>query len=177
MSNVKILVVDDEPDILKLLEMTLNKMGLTVYTAPTLGAAKSVLEKNTFHFCLTDMKLPDGNGIELVEHVHKNFPKTPIAVITAYGTIHHAVEALKKGAFDFISKPISLQVLRNLVANGIKEFESPTNENSTPKGKTKLAGSSEYIQSINKSIAKLAKSQSTVYGSGFLWQHEGGKRQ
>ena len=166
MSNVKILVVDDEPDILKLLEMTLNKMGLTVYTAPTLGAAKSVLEKNTFHFCLTDMKLPDGNGIELVEHVHKNFPKTPIAVITAYGTIHHAVEALKKGAFDFISKPISLHVLRNLVANGIKEFESPTNENSIPKGKTKLAGSSEYIQSINKSIAKLAKSQSTVYIEG-----------
>lgn len=165
MSNVKILVVDDEPDILKLLEITLGKMGLTVFTAATVGAAKSELDKNTFHFCLTDMKLPDGNGIELVEFVHDNYPNTPIAVLTAYGTIHHAVEALKKGAFDFITKPISIQVLRNLVANGIKEFETPKTD-SKPIGNTQLAGSSPYIQNMNKSIEKLAKSQSPIYING-----------
>lgn len=165
MSNVKILVVDDEPDILKLLEISLNKMGLTVFTAATIGAAKNEFEKNTFHFCLTDMKLPDGNGIELVEFAHKNYPNTPVAVLTAYGTIHHAVEALKKGAFDFITKPISIQVLRNLVANGIKEFETPKTDNK-PVGNTQLAGSSPYVQNINKSIQKLAKSQSPVFIQG-----------
>ncbi|MBL4773180.1 MAG: sigma-54-dependent Fis family transcriptional regulator [Alcanivoracaceae bacterium] len=165
MSNIQILVVDDEPDILQLLKISLGRMGLTVFTAATVGAAKIALDKTTFHFCLTDMKMPDGNGLELVEYVNEKYPNTPIAVITAYGTISHAVEALKKGAFDFITKPISIQVLRNLVINAIKESSSPNNK-SDSKLMTCLVGISQYIQEINKTITKLAKSQSYVVING-----------
>lgn len=167
MTNVQILVVDDEPDILQLLKISLGRMGLTVFTASTVGAAKIALDKTTFHFCLTDMKMPDGNGIELVEYVNRKYPNTPIAVITAYGTINHAVEALKKGAFDFITKPISIDVLRNLVINAIKESTAPKNKNN-PKLTTSLSGSSDYIQKINKTIVKLAKSQSSILITGPL---------
>lgn len=160
MSNIQILVVDDEPDILQLLKISLGRMGLTVFTAATVGAAKSELDKTTFHFCLTDMKLPDGNGLELVEYVNAKYPTTPIAVITAYGTINHAVEALKKGAFDFITKPIGIEVLRNLVANAIKASSSNNQNNST--GPTRLVGVSDYIQDINSKIEKVAKSQSFI---------------
>jgi len=160
MSNIQILVVDDEPDILQLLKISLGRMGLTVFTAATVGAAKSELDKTTFHFCLTDMKLPDGNGLELVEYVNEKYPTTPIAVITAYGTINHAVEALKKGAFDFITKPIGIEVLRNLVANAIKA--SSSNKQSKSSGPTKLIGVTEYIQNINTKIEKVAKSQSFI---------------
>ncbi|VAW33780.1 Type IV fimbriae expression regulatory protein PilR [hydrothermal vent metagenome] len=160
MSNIQILVVDDEPDILQLLKISLARMGLTVFTAATIGAAKSELDKTTFHFCLTDMKLPDGNGLELVEYVNRKYPNTPIAVITAYGTINHAVEALKKGAFDFITKPISIQVLRNLVANAIKASSSP--QQIDIQATTRLPGYSNYIHEMNATIKKLAKSQSAV---------------
>jgi two-component system response regulator PilR (NtrC family) len=165
MPNIQILVVDDEPDILQLLKISLGKMGLTVFTAATVGEAKRALDKTTFHFCLTDMKMPDGNGIELVEHVTKKYPNTPIAVITAYGTINHAVEALKKGAFDFITKPISIQVLRNLVANAIKESNS-SSQSSDQKNITRLSGTSNYIRELNNSISKLAKSQSSIVIDG-----------
>jgi len=161
MSNIQILVVDDEPDILQLLKISLGRMGLTVFTAATVGEAKSELDKTTFHFCLTDMKLPDGNGLELVEYVNEKYPSTPIAVITAYGTINHAVEALKKGAFDFITKPIGIEVLRNLVANAIKASSS-TNNNAKSTGPIRLTGTSNYIQNINKKIEKVAKSQSYI---------------
>jgi two-component system response regulator PilR (NtrC family) len=163
MSNIQILVVDDEPDILHLLNITLTRMGLTVFTAPTVGAARIELDKTTFNFCLTDMNLPDGNGLELVEYVNENYPNTPIAVITAYGTITHAVEALKKGAFDFITKPISLQVLRNLVANAIKASTSTHDKDSkSSKGRAQLIGSSEYIHNLNTKIQKLSRSQSSI---------------
>jgi two-component system response regulator PilR (NtrC family) len=163
MSNIQILVVDDEPDILHLLNITLTRMGLTVFTAPTVGAARIELDKTTFNFCLTDMNLPDGNGLELVEYVNENYPNTPIAVITAYGTISHAVEALKKGAFDFITKPISLQVLRNLVANAVKaSTSSHDKEPSKNKGRTQLIGSSDYIHNLNTKISKLSRSQSSI---------------
>lgn len=166
MSNIQILIVDDEPDILQILKISMERMGLTVFTAATIGAAKSELDKLTFHFCLTDMKLPDGNGLELVEHVAKNYPNTPIAVITAYGTIHHAVEALKKGAFDFITKPISIHVLRSLVANAIQKSSSPANIQNKSQGTIKLSGTSDYIQGINQSIEKLAKSDSFLLLNG-----------
>ncbi len=163
MSNIQILVIDDEPDILQLLKISLGRMGLTVFTAATVGAAKIELEKNTFHFCLTDLNLPDGNGIELVEFVNRKYPNTPIAVITAYGSINTAVEAVKKGAFDFITKPISIQVLRNLVANAIKktateknQADEETNQNSH------FVGVSDYIKDLNQNIDKLAQSQSSI---------------
>jgi len=165
MSKIQILVVDDEPDILQLLKISLSRMGLTVYTAATIGAAKVELDKVSFHFCLTDMKLPDGNGIELVEYVNEKYPNTPIAIITAYGTISHAVNALKKGAFDFITKPISIQVLRNLVANAINQSTSSNNK-AKPVGLSALSGVSDYIQHMNSMIKKLAKSQSFVYIEG-----------
>ncbi|MFK8013317.1 MAG: sigma-54-dependent transcriptional regulator [Marinicellaceae bacterium] len=167
MSNIQILVVDDEPDILHLLKISLGRMGLTVFTAETVGAAKSELDKTTFHFCLTDMKLPDGNGLELVEYVNEKYPNTPIAVITAYGTINHAVEALKKGAFDFITKPIGIEVLRNLVANAIKSSTSSDQQNTT--GPTKLTGKSSYISNLNSQIYKVAKSQSYIAIEGPLY--------
>ncbi len=165
MPKIQILVVDDEPDILQLLKISLNRMGLTVYTAATIGAAKVELDKVSFHFCLTDMKLPDGNGIELVEYVNEKYPNTPIAIVTAYGTIGHAVNALKKGAFDFITKPISIEVLRNLVANAINQSKS-TQTTTEISGPTQLAGNSDYIKSINSTIKKLSKSQSYVYIEG-----------
>ncbi len=165
MSNIQILVVDDEPDILQLLKISLERMGLVVFTAATVGAAKRELDKITFNFCLTDMKLPDGNGLELVEYVTENYPSTPIAVITAYGTITHAVEALKKGAFDFITKPISIKILRNLVANAIKNSSEPKNLSETT-GPTKLSGSSDYINDMNNSITKLSRSQSSINIAG-----------
>ncbi len=165
MSKIQILVVDDEPDILQLLKISLNRMGLTVYTAATIGAAKVELDKVSFHFCLTDMKLPDGNGIELVEYVNEKYPNTPIAIITAYGTISHAVNALKKGAFDFITKPISIQVLRNLVANAINQSNTTKNKPKST-GPKQLKGSSDYIKSLNSKISKLSKSQSYVYIEG-----------
>ena len=107
----RILVVDDEPDILQLLEISLSRMGLLVHKAESVGAAKYLLEKTAFHLCLSDFKLPDGTGIELVEYIAEKYPATPVAVITAFGTINHAVEALKKGAFDYILKPIIFEEL------------------------------------------------------------------
>lgn len=164
MSKIQILVVDDEPDILQLLKISLNRMGLTVYTADTIGAAKVELDKTSFHFCLTDMKLPDGNGIDLVEHVNEKYPNTPIAIITAYGTINNAVDALKKGAFDFITKPISIQVLRNLIANAINQ--STQEKQNQPTKNCSLPGTSDYIKNMNSLIMKLAKSQSFAYIQG-----------
>src|SRR5690606_12027199 len=122
MSNTKkrILVVDDEPDILQLLDISLSRMGFVVYKAESLGAAKYQLSKYSFHLCLTDFKLPDGLGSELVGFVQENYPQMPIAVITAFGTINHAVDTLKRGAYDFITKPISLETLRNLVIAGLQ---------------------------------------------------------
>lgn len=166
MSNIQILVVDDEPDILHLLSITLTRMGLKVFTAATIGEAKVELDKTTFNFCLTDMNLPDGNGLELVEYVNERYRNTPIAVITAYGTISHAVEALKKGAFDFITKPISLQVLRNLVANAIKTSNEPESSETSTQERTQLIGSSDYVQEMNKKIRKLSRSQSSILISG-----------
>lgn len=165
MSNIQILVIDDEPDILHLLNITLTRMGLTVFTAATVGEAKKELDKITFNFCLTDMKLPDGTGIELVEYVHKHYPHTPIAVLTAYGTISHAVDALKKGAFDFITKPISLNILRNLVANAIKVSSGPSIVK-TKDNQTQLIGVSKYIHELNSKISKLGRSQSAVIIKG-----------
>ncbi len=159
MNKKKILVVDDEPDILQLLEISLSRMGLVVYKAANLGSAKYELDKNSFHLCLTDFKLPDGNGIELVEYAHANCPGMPIAVITAFGTINHAVEALKKGAYDFITKPISLDVLRNLVVSGLN-----INQDKPAAGaeRNKLPGHSKYRQSLNQRIQKLASNTAPV---------------
>ncbi|MFT5138757.1 MAG: two-component system response regulator PilR (NtrC family), partial [Rhodothermales bacterium] len=110
-----VLIVDDEPDIRELLTLTLSRMGLQVTAAADLGEARHALLKEKFSFCLTDMRLPDGNGLDLVREISENHPELPVAVITAHGKIEDAVVALKIGAFDFVSKPVDLGILRRLV--------------------------------------------------------------
>src|SRR3990170_3033717 len=107
------LVVDDEPDIRELLELTLSRMEIKSHSAEDVEQAKSLLKKHHFDLCLTDLKLPDGNGIELVEYIQQRYQDTPVAVITAHGNMESAITALKAGAFDFVSKPVDLQTLRN----------------------------------------------------------------
>ncbi len=115
-----VLVVDDEPDIRELLDLTLTRMGLKVTTAEDLGEARRALAHQSFSFCLTDMRLPDGNGLDLVREISRDHPQLPTAVITAHGRVEDAVTALKIGAFDFVSKPVDLSILRKLVNTALK---------------------------------------------------------
>ncbi len=158
------LVVDDEPDIRELLEITLGRMDIATRAAATLAEARTLLTGHDFDLCLTDMRLPDGNGIELVEHIQKTYPDTPVAVITAHGNMESAISALKAGAFDFVSKPVDLHMLRNLVSTALKLAEDQAR---TPRGATlNLLGTSSAIKKIQETIAKLARSQAPVYISG-----------
>ncbi len=158
------LVVDDEPDIRELIEITLGRMDIDCAAAENLAGARGLLAKRTFDLCLTDMRLPDGNGIELVELIQKNYSDTPVAVITAHGNMESAVSALKAGAFDFVSKPVDLQVLRNLVSTALKlSRNQPKAARGSGLG---LLGDSPVIQKIQATIAKLARSQAPVYISG-----------
>jgi two-component system response regulator PilR (NtrC family) len=170
-----VLVVDDEPDIRELLHLTLSRMGLEVTTAEDLGEARRALRSGEFSFCLTDMRLPDGNGLDLVEEVSERYPNLPIAVITAHGKIEDAVYALKIGAFDFVSKPVDLAVLRKLVNTGLKIRKDEPQDDADPKdsasGKPasaldKLTGSSPAMRQCKIMIAKLARSQAPVLVSG-----------
>ena len=114
MTKQRVLIVDDEPDIRELIEITLLRMGLETHCAADYSAATRLLKEIVFDLCLTDMKLPDGDGIALVEHIQQHCPNTPTAVITAHGSIDLAIKSMKAGAFDFVSKPISLETLRNI---------------------------------------------------------------
>ncbi|MFK8083743.1 MAG: sigma-54-dependent transcriptional regulator [Granulosicoccus sp.] len=113
------LIIDDEADIRELIAMSLDRIGLDTHTASNLEEARNLLANYTFDVCLTDMKLPDGNGVEFVKHVQEVQPKLPVAVITAHGNMDAAVDAMKNGAFDFVSKPVDLKLLRNLVTQAI----------------------------------------------------------
>ena len=114
------LVIDDEPDICELLKLTLGRMDVRTESAADVASPKTVLDKHDFDICLTDMRLPDGDGLELVEWMQTNAPGVPVAVITAHGNVETAVHALKLGAFDFISKPLDLGNLRNIVENALR---------------------------------------------------------
>ena len=163
-----VLVVDDEPDIRELLEITLSRMNLDSQAAANVREAKSLLDKEQFDLCLTDMKLPDGSGIELVEHIQEQFPHIPVAVITAFGSMEAAIKALKAGAFDFVSKPIDLNMLRGLVDSALKVAGTPINipDNSGSKKYQKLLGESEAMNALRQKIDKLARSQAPVYLRG-----------
>ncbi len=163
MKNV--LVVDDEPDIRELLEITLSRMNLDSYAAANVREAKSLLDKEQFDLCLTDMKLPDGTGIELVEHIQAQHPQIPVAVITAFGSMEAAIKALKAGAFDFVSKPIDLKILRGLVDSALKVANTPLHQPSSTQ-QQKLLGESEAMQVLREKIEKLARSQAPVYLRG-----------
>ena len=170
-----VLVVDDEPDIRELLQLTLSRMGLEVTTAEDLGEARRALQSGEFSFCLTDMRLPDGNGLDLVEEISERYPNLPTAMITAHGKIEDAVYALKMGAFDFVSKPVDLAVLRKLVNTALKIRKEEPDEVSQAQERVsgishsaldKLTGASPAIQQCKTMIAKLARSQAPVLVSG-----------
>lgn len=116
---IRVLVVDDEPDIRELVDLTLSRMGLAADCAGSVAEAKGLLAETDYQLCLTDMRLPDGDGLTLVRHVAEHFGETPVAVITAFGSAENAVAALKAGAFDYLSKPVGLDQLRALVKSAL----------------------------------------------------------
>lgn len=158
----RILLVDDEADILEVLELALLKMGMDVERAMTVAEAVRRLEEDAFHLCLTDMRLPDGSGLDLVEFIGRHCPTVPVAVITAFGSTENAVAALKAGAFDYLSKPVSLAQLRNLVKSALTLAE-PTPSLATTHS---LLGSSPAMEEAQRLIDKLARSQAPVYITG-----------
>lgn len=157
------LVVDDEPDIRELLVLTLGRMGLHVDAAATLGEAVDRLGETGYAFCLTDMRLPDGSGQDLVEFVARQHPTMPIAVITAFGSVDAAVLALKSGAFDFVSKPLDLPALRRLVEQAMA-IAGRGREEATPR--TRLLGESAAMRQVRQLVARVARSQAPVFVSG-----------
>jgi two-component system response regulator PilR (NtrC family) len=164
MTAKHVLIIDDEPDICELIEITLMRMGLSTRSAMNLADAYRLVETEHFDLCLTDMRLPDGDGIEMVEYIQQQHPEIPIAVITAHGNMELAVKALKAGAFDFVSKPVDIQILRNLVSSATT---LPGETNSSPvTDKTTITGQSPVVVSITKKIAKLARSQAPVFIHG-----------
>jgi two-component system response regulator PilR (NtrC family) len=160
MGQPRALVIDDEPDICELLSLTLGRMDIDTESAGDVGGAKSLLGSQEFDLCLTDMRLPDGDGLELVEWMQVHAPGVPVAVITAHGNIETAVQALKLGAFDFISKPLDLNHLRNIVENALKVDDEPVN------GQSRLLGNSEPMRELRDMIDKVSRSQAPVHISG-----------
>ncbi len=154
------LVVDDEPDICELLTLTLGRMNIRALAAPDIASARELLAENTFDLCLTDMRLPDGDGLELVEWMQAHLPGVPVAVITAHGNVETAVQSLKLGAFDFISKPLDLGNLRNIVANALRLRGGDQSASS------QLQGNSPNVQALREMINKVARSQAPVHISG-----------
>ena len=162
------LVVDDEVDLCRLMQITLTKMGIKSDVAYTLSQAKAYWQENDYDFCLTDLKLPDGSGLELVKHISSS-SSTPIAVITAHGSMDLAIEALKLGAFDFVNKPLELPRLRQLVENALKVIHQDNAAKSTPEQQmldSRLIGDSAVMHPLKNTILKLARSQAPVFLSG-----------
>jgi len=162
------LVVDDERDIRELLVLTLGRMGLRVDTAASLADARAQLARNRYDLCLTDMRLPDGSGISLVSEIARDCPDTPVAMITAFGNVEAAVEALKAGAFDFVAKPVDLPVLRGLVGHALQlgETRRANAAAGKPPAANRLQGDSPAIVELRATIAKVARSQAPVYIAG-----------
>jgi two-component system response regulator PilR (NtrC family) len=165
MSQPVALVVDDEPSIRELLVLTLTRLGLRVEAAANVGDARRMLADGQYAFCLTDMKLPDGTGLELVDHISRQYPDVPVAVITAFGSVDTAVAALKAGAFDFVSKPVDLAVLRRLVQSALKLSEERKLDSAVA-FPSRLLGDSRSIESVRQTVLKVARSQAPIYISG-----------
>jgi len=157
----RILVVDDEPDLLELLELTLSRMGLDTTRAENVETAIKLLDREPFDLCLTDMRLPDGEGLRVVEHINQKGLDVPVAVITAFGSAENAVAALKAGAFDYLAKPVALEQLRALVKQALKVPEKPQSPSSY-----QLLGESPAMQQVQAMIDRLAKSQAPVFING-----------
>jgi two-component system response regulator PilR (NtrC family) len=159
----KVLIVDDEPDIRELLEITLGRMKIDTFSARNLSEAQALLTRETFDLCLTDMRLPDGTGLELVQYIQQRHPQLPVAMITAYGSLETAINALKAGAFDFLTKPVDLSRLRELVTSALRLTASTGASSAIDR---QLLGDSLPMRSLRKQIDKLARSQAPVYISG-----------
>jgi two-component system response regulator PilR (NtrC family) len=164
MSTHQALIVDDEPDIRELLELTLGRMHINTRSASDLKEAHALLAAEKFDVCLTDMRLPDGNGIDLVRYIQQQEMGLPVAVITAYGSMDTAVAALKAGAFDFVTKPVDLNVLRNLVKSVLKLSDESVARDR--RSRDTLLGDAQSMRDIRSTIAKLSRSQAPVYISG-----------
>ncbi len=163
MTTKRTLIVDDEPDIRELLEITLGRMKLETVAAADLSQALECLKTQSFDLCLTDMHLPDGNGLELVEYISNHHPDLPVAMITAFGSMDTAISALKAGAFDFLQKPIDLEHLRSLVDSALRVRElEPTNS----ADHVNLIGTSNAMERLRGQINKLSRSQAPIYVSG-----------
>ncbi|MDR2636954.1 MAG: sigma-54 dependent transcriptional regulator [Zoogloeaceae bacterium] len=169
-SRPRVLIIDDEADIRELLDLTIARMGMDTDCAATVGEAMDFIARQNYQLCLTDMRLPDGDGLEIVRHLNGNDIDTPVAVITAYGSAENAVAALKAGAFDYLAKPVGLEQLRTLVRSALRLNES--GKNAVPHredendDKRMLIGSSPAMVRVAALIEKLAKSQAPIYISG-----------
>ncbi|HKW38109.1 MAG TPA: sigma-54 dependent transcriptional regulator [Burkholderiales bacterium] len=158
-----VLVIDDEADIRELLELSLLRMGLAVECAGSVASAKQLLQSKRYDLCLTDMRLPDGDGLDLVRFIGAQVADLPVAVITAFGSTENAVAALKAGAFDYLTKPLSLDQLRALVKSALA---LPQKMPVARSGEPQLLGSSPGIEQVRSVIEKLARSQAPVYITG-----------
>ncbi len=162
-----VLVVDDEADICELLEITLQRMGIPVLTATRVAAAKKLLREHHFDLCLTDMRMPDGDGLELVEYIQSECPDLPVAVITAYGSVDTAVRALKLGAFDFVTKPVDLNLLRRLIDSALR-LDKANGTDTTAEtglagtGDSPLLGHSDAMARLRATVGRVARSQAPV---------------
>lgn len=164
MRNNRVLIIDDEPDIRELLEITINRMGLDTDSAENVSAAISYLAAYDYGLCLTDMKLPDGDGLDIIKHIQKEHPEIPVAMITAFGSTEMAIGALKAGAFDFVNKPIDIERLRNLIDTALKLSEGI--EQIDYDDQVQLLGKTQVIESLREKVSKLSRSQAPVYISG-----------
>lgn len=166
MSKAQALIIDDEVDILELVTITLSRMEIRARSATTLAEARRLLQGHTFDFCLTDMRLPDGDGTDLVRHIAEHYPSMPVAVITAYGNMESAVAAMKAGAFDFVSKPLDLKILRDLTRAALR-LRNPVAVPPDSEGLScGLLGGSRQMNELRAMIAKLARNQAPVFISG-----------
>ncbi|PPC93938.1 MAG: sigma-54-dependent Fis family transcriptional regulator [Methylotenera sp.] len=161
--NPKCLIVDDETDIRELLVMTLERMDIETYGANGLEEAKNLLKLRSYDLCLTDMQMPDGTGLDLLQHINALYSGLPVAVITAHANTENAVSALKAGAFDYLTKPISLKQLRPVIEFALK---LSTQTHTTASNSMEMIGDSEPIRYVRTMIDKLARSQAPVYISG-----------
>ena len=163
MTKSSVLIVDDEPDLCELLSITLKRMNVDSASAGSLTMARQLLKSQSFDLCLTDMRLPDGEGLRVVEHINQRGLDVPVAVITAFGSAENAVAALKAGAFDYLAKPVALEQLRALVKQALKVPDKPTPGTSAA---SQLLGESPAIQNVRGLIERLAKSQAPVFING-----------
>ena len=178
MSAQTALIIDDEPDIRELVSITISRLGLECHTAANLSDARNVLENYPVDVCLTDMRLPDGNGVDFVSFMQEHYPDIPVAVITAHGNMDAAVTAMKNGAFDFVSKPVDLKLLRKLVESAAKSANTPSSKPKPADRKSnkanrdskdldsRLLGNSAPMQKLKGLILKLSRSQAPVVISG-----------